>query len=345
MVVSNPRVGASTVGAIGVRLSRESSNASTVSYVSVEPATYPDATGVSIANITTASAAKQVQIVEGGFDPVAIDARAGDELQLTFTLVSGATNIVTIKVPARRPPAVVRSNPPKGRVDVALNSVSISVDVVFSEPIDPRTINGTSLRVLRNGQPLSGTVRLADNGWTAEFHPDEPLEPMTDYELVVSPDVRDLDGDALGTGYDSKFTTGSIPCERVPLIVADSLTDLVTGCYVSVTRSFPNFWLAMEQTGSKVAAVWGVVDDPDLGDANSRWSPDGEFIAGSSSTTFGAVRLALPECPNCGILIIEVDVTKSDGSELSGRYFWRDGPIPGGATEPAPLLLRRIRTN
>ena len=205
IVVSNPRSSSTPASALGGRTSISFSSEATVAYVSVVPGTYPGAVDARIRNRTAGGAVKIVEIVEGGFDPVAVEAKAGDELDLTFSM-NDMTITMTLEVPPRRPPAVVRSDPPTGRIDVALNQ---ALTVIFSEPIDPTSLSAASVRLVHDGEPVSGTVALADNGWTADFFPDNPLEPLARYELVVTQDIRDLDGDALEVSYSVTFVTGT----------------------------------------------------------------------------------------------------------------------------------------
>jgi hypothetical protein len=153
----------------------------------------------------------RVPLIHGGFDPVPVLASEGDQLKLTVLVPSGATVTRTIRVPARRPPTIVRSDPRKGRTDIALN---VSITVVFTEPVDASAV-AQSMYLLHEGKRVSGIVRLGDNSWTAKFFPDAPLEAQSSYELVVTPGVRDLDGDVLEGSYNATFLTGSIadsPC-------------------------------------------------------------------------------------------------------------------------------------
>jgi hypothetical protein len=94
-------------------------------------------------------------------------------------------------------------------VDVALNQYLVAV---FSEPIDPTSITAASVRVEHNGQQVSGTVLFHDNSWTAEFIPAVPFEPQSEYQLVITDGVRDLDGDPLETSYTVPFSTGTTEC-------------------------------------------------------------------------------------------------------------------------------------
>ena len=130
----------------------------------------------------------------------------------TFTMANGSATAKTTRVPARHPPTIVRSDPGKGRTDIALN---VSATVVFSEPIDSKSVNSTSVYLLEDGNRVSGNVVFGENPWTIKFVPEKPLDSQSSYELVVTPAIRDLDGDALEGGYHAQFVTGTLrdsPC-------------------------------------------------------------------------------------------------------------------------------------
>ncbi|HEY6061084.1 MAG TPA: Ig-like domain-containing protein, partial [Gemmatimonadales bacterium] len=114
---------------------------------------------------------------------------------------------VRTAVVAARPPIIVRTEPPPKKRDVPLN---LSMVVVFSEPIDSATLTPASVRLLRNGRGVSGSVRVLDVAHVkAAFVPDAPLSAQTDYQLLVSQTVRDRDGQALAEAETVPFTTGS----------------------------------------------------------------------------------------------------------------------------------------
>jgi alpha-tubulin suppressor-like RCC1 family protein len=63
----------------------------------------------------------------------------------------------------------------------------------------------------RDTTPVAGTVGFGDAaGLRAEFHPDSLLAGLTDYRLVVTPAIRDVNGGALASPVDVQFTTGAV---------------------------------------------------------------------------------------------------------------------------------------
>src|SRR5881628_3107439 len=124
----------------GRLLAHETAGANLV-YVSFPPGTVPDGGLATIRNTRTGTTV-QTPLTAGGFDPMPIDAREGDTLAVDVEQAGGGMRSFTLRVPRTARPIVVRTDPPPGRRDVALNA---RIVVVFSEPIDPRTAGGVSL--------------------------------------------------------------------------------------------------------------------------------------------------------------------------------------------------------
>jgi len=212
MVISNPQPASASAAAVE-RASVNAAENDEIAYVSLAPKTLPNAVKVEIENRTRDLPGSLVAVIDGGFDPVPIEASAGDILELTAWMSDGSKQPMLVRVPAKRPPSVVRSKPGKGLTDVALNVV---VTVVFTEPIDWKTVNLSSVELLHSARPVSGKIVFQGNAWDAQFVPDKALDPESTYELVVTTGVRDLDGDALDASYSSTFVTGTKLCSDSP---------------------------------------------------------------------------------------------------------------------------------
>ena len=164
-----------------------------VVYVSMPSGTFASGIGVSIRNIRTGSTIT-AGMIAGGLDPVAVGATVDDSLEFMITLIGGSPIRFVRKVPARKPPVIVRTDPPPGKRDVPLNAIIV---VVFSEPVDSATVSTISIKLTRIGVTVSGQVTLAADGLSATFQPDAPLLSTADYILTVTTAVADLDGDGL----------------------------------------------------------------------------------------------------------------------------------------------------
>jgi alpha-tubulin suppressor-like RCC1 family protein/uncharacterized protein YjdB len=178
-----------------------------VAYISLPSNSY---SGAAIAHITSSSFDGTVTapMIEGGLDPVPVSAAAGDSVEIQILSNDGMTLARTgSRVPATRRPRVVRTVPPRGKTDVAVNAIIV---VIFSEPIDATSLSSASIRLLRAGNPVPGTARLLE-GVTAAvaFQPSQPLAGNAAYSLVVTQGVRDLDGDALEAEVEVGFTSST----------------------------------------------------------------------------------------------------------------------------------------
>jgi alpha-tubulin suppressor-like RCC1 family protein len=207
VIVSNPVPSAALASNSQAGMARAGSGASDVVYVSLDPGTAPGGTRAIVRRAGDATSVNPV-VVDGGFDPVAIVAQAGDSIDVVVTDPGGAVVYqARAAVVAIRPPVIVRTDPPPKKRDVPLNA---SIVIVFSEPIDSTTLTPASVRLLRGGTAVAGSVHVLDVAQVkAAFVPDAPLAAQTDYQLVVSQTVRDRDGQALVAAETVPFTTGS----------------------------------------------------------------------------------------------------------------------------------------
>jgi hypothetical protein len=204
-IVSDPTVLSRAAGGLSRTLSAYSELHSMV-YVSLPPGAIPSAENVLIRH-RRSGYSLTVLLVDGGFDPVLVPAAVGDTVEVITTKSGGEAVHLRLVVPARRPPRVVRTVPPRGKTDVSLNARML---VVFSEPIDPQTLAATSVQLLRGTERVPGQVEFVDSDYlTAAFVPEAPLAPATRYQLVVTQAIRDHDGEPLEAPMVAEFTTGS----------------------------------------------------------------------------------------------------------------------------------------
>jgi Tol biopolymer transport system component len=203
-VVSDPSPSPSAAGRAGAGAPGVAAGVD-VAYVSLRPGTIPDGERATLHNprngvvVTTG-------MEEGGFDPVPIEAAAGDTVEIDVR-VSGSTTPIQLsyEVPVRRRPIVVRTNPTPQKRDVPLNA---SIVIVFSEPVDPTTLTAGAVSVRRGSQVAPGRLEFRDPArLVAAFVPTAPLAPDTDHELVITQAIKDQDGDPLEASIVVEFTT------------------------------------------------------------------------------------------------------------------------------------------
>jgi WD40 repeat protein len=281
-----------------------SGSASSVAYVSAVPGTFtfPIAVSAVVRNKTRAGPPRSVQMIDGGFDPIDIDAEVGDELSITVSIAGGGVRpSIAIKVPARRAPTVVRTNPPKDRTDVSL---TVQVLAVFSEPVDQSSVTSSSVALLQDGIAVKGSVRVSADGLSAGFITDSPLQLETTYSMVINQGIRDLDGDALDDASTIAFMTE--PPTSVGQLVFAQLSDR------QIYRT------NADGTGLTRLTSAGNNDRP-------VWSPDGRRIAFAKN---------IPGPSNRGWGITDIYLMDADGSNIVRRTvdsdFWSAVWSPDG---------------
>jgi alpha-tubulin suppressor-like RCC1 family protein len=254
-----------------------------VAYVSLDPQTYPTGENATIRN-TQSGASVDAPMVDGGLDPVPLRAAAGDNVEITIHAAGGATVAsLTTVVPAKRTPKVVRTIPGRGKTGVPLNK---NIQVVFTEPVDPASLSLSSVQLLQGGAQVAGSVGILQ-GVTASivFKPSSQLQPNTGYELVITPGVRDLDGDALDSTVRVPFTTGTtIEGHVVSLEIIPDAAD------VSVGDQFQLSVVARDANGSILTGL------PII------WSSDYPDVA-----TVSATGLVTARTNGVAIILAEVD--------------------------------------
>lgn len=108
-------------------------------------------------------------------------------------------------VPATTAPTVLSVTPAHNATDVA---TSTTVSINFSETIDCATVT-TSTFAIAAGSIVAGTPQCA--GSTVTFTPAADLAFATTYTVIVSAEMKDSTGNALGGFFISRFTTAAAP--------------------------------------------------------------------------------------------------------------------------------------
>jgi Bacterial Ig-like domain/Chondroitinase B len=171
------------------------------------------------------------------------------------------------------PPKVLNTRPADGAKDVPTNTL---ISATFSEPINSGTINSTTYSVRKDGGDLiAGKISLSPDPKTAQFDPDEPLDPGTTYIAEISEKVKDLAGNAVGSITRWSFTTAArgevegegpitktIAGPRDGLTVEKVLAEINKSPLVTVSKSGSG----KEYKGKSNVVIEGfdfTVDDPD----------------------------------------------------------------------------------
>lgn len=171
-----------------------------IAYVSLRPRSVPPGSRAAIAT-RDSGAEIALELLAGGFDPVAVEAASGDTLKVRIELSSGEVEHYVAEVPERLPPVVVRTDPPDLARDVPTD---VAPRIVFSEPIDVGSLTWEAIQIVRDDQAETkfwGTTQLTGDGLVATFTPNASLTPGWAHFLEVGPEPRDRNGDSfMGPG-------------------------------------------------------------------------------------------------------------------------------------------------
>jgi hypothetical protein len=288
-----------------------------VVYVSLLTGTFPGGIAVTVRNRQTGNTVTAVMIA-GGLDPVEVEASVGDTLEFTVTVIGRSAIRFVHTVPARKPPVIVRTDPPPAKRDVPLNA---KIVVVFSEPMDPTTVSTSSIKLSQAGTEVSGQVTLGPDGLSATFQPDALLQDEMTYSLAVTTAVTDLDGDLLPTPFTLVFQTDTLP--EVPL-------DIVTGI-LAFTDPTGGISL-MTADGAYYTNLTSGVGAFDI---QAAWSPDGSRIAFSRYAGGRSWEIHLINADGTNLVRVspagghdENPTWSSDGSQIA--FIHRRDTLIGG---------------
>jgi RHS repeat-associated protein len=128
---------------------------------------------------------------------------------LTFTTGAGPDAVV---------PTIVTASPPNGSSNVGDNAL---VRLVFSKPINPLTVNASTIQLSGGGlTAVPDSISFGNSNQTALLVPHAPLPDGTQMSLVIS-GVTDVAGNAVAA-QTTQFTTGTGPDVMPPAIVMAS---------------------------------------------------------------------------------------------------------------------------
>ncbi len=129
--------------------------------------------------------------------------------------------------PDTTPPTVESTVPADGAVNVTADT---TVRATFSEPMDPATIDGTTVELRDStGAPVAATVSYDGPSRTVTIAPASPLANDAQYTTLIrggttDPRVKDIAGNALAVDFVSSFTTEATPGSNCPCSIWDDTT-------------------------------------------------------------------------------------------------------------------------
>ncbi len=140
--------------------------------------------------------------------------------------VSGqAHNFTTGGVTQTAGPHVSTLSPGNNLANVPVNA---NISVIFSAPIDPLSVSGTTIALSGGGNSyLPGTINFSQNNQKVTITPEAPLPASTVMTLAIS-GVRDVAGNAV-TAQTTQFTTGTAAATSTPGILVENPAASATG--------------------------------------------------------------------------------------------------------------------
>lgn len=173
-----------------------------MAYVSLSREALAVGSEVVVTNRATGQRVRRA-IVEGGFDPLGIPAGAGEQILIEIDNGESA-----LKMPARMPPVVIRTEPAPRRPSVPLN---VTMMVVFSEPMDAATLTGATVRLVGPAGQEAVDIALAEGGTVMEIRPRAQLRPSSAYRLELATGIADVTGQSLDGAAAVEFATEDCP--------------------------------------------------------------------------------------------------------------------------------------
>ncbi len=198
-----------------------------------------------------------------------------------LVMVVGCCTPATVPVPT-----LISVVPLSGGQGSCPNAV---VTAVFSEAMNPATINGTTLTVAGPGTAaVAGTVSYAAATNTATFTPTALLSPSVTYTITISTGALDVYGSPLAAPYVSSFTTASNSCMPAPVVTAIvPAANSVGACpNAAVTVSFSEAMNPATISATDFTLMPGVVGTVTHNAANTSFTltPSSNLSAGQTYT-------------------------------------------------------------
>jgi len=204
---------------------------------------YNSNVGIMTFKMITASLASLLVTSE---EQVRVDVTIGDQTYTTrVTLFSaGCRKIVAYNtlmprkfcnfVPGRladtTAPTVLSTVPANLASSVAINS---KISAIFSEAMDPLTLNMTTFTLMQGVNSVGGMVTYAQAGNIATFMPTSDLVPNAPYTATITTGAKDLAGNALAANFVWTFTTGPTANTTPPTVVSTNPANNETGVAIN----------------------------------------------------------------------------------------------------------------
>ena len=185
----------------------------------------------------------------------------------TFNGSNYWVDVVFVPNNSTAPPSVISTVPASGSSGVGIGAGLLAG---FSEPMDPTTINSTSVLLVDGANnPVAGTVTYVTGSASAVFSPTTDLVSQTTYKATIKGSVKDIFGNALGTDVSWSFTTSPAPANSGPggpILVISSAQNAFTRYYGEILLNEGLNEFTVQDISSVNSSVLATYDVAILGD-------------------------------------------------------------------------------
>ena len=183
-----------------------------------------DSTGTIIRLVPTAPLTAKSQYCFYTSNLIGVNGKAAQNQAFCFT--SGTASQTTA-------PTVTNVSPADKLGNVPINT---NVSVIFSSPIDPLTVNATTVSISASGSTsMLASISFANGNQTVQVTPEAPLPASTTATITIA-GVKDIAGNTVPT-FTSTFTTSTAAYTATPGIIAQNPAAGSTGVAVNVALS------------------------------------------------------------------------------------------------------------
>jgi|GEM_PF-3284712 len=116
------------------------------------------------------------------------------------------TSDATVAIQVQQRPAVLATTPTPGYQGTALTK---AIRISLNNPVDPATVDNTTLEVTRNSQLVAGTLEVV--GSEIIFSPTTPYDLDSIYKVDLKTAVKDINGNSLADDFSFTFRTATLP--------------------------------------------------------------------------------------------------------------------------------------
>ena len=180
-------------------------------------------------------------------------------------------------------PTITGRSPTPNATNVARDT---NVQVQFSEPMNPATVDASSVHLRKQGSGTDVPASVSYSGTTATLDPNADLDPSAVYTVTVAGSVEDLAGNPLGADDSWSFTTAIPSFNFTDTTVSDfGAGTLDANTYISETG---NGEVTLKPTeGQEFSGGPGLP----AGWSSSTWESSGGGAGGTATVSGGGLHV------------------------------------------------------